>query len=95
MTGNEKLRTAFYGKRWLFALGGSIASFVFISMALMGPLILLGQVKNDFGKPLPPVAGVVVSAIAILLGFLTWVLWKNYLARGRPLIRICRDGLEV
>lgn len=95
MAGTEKLRTAFYGKRWLFALGGSIAAFVFISMAMMGSLILLGQVNDDFGKPLPPVAGVAVSAIAILLGFLTWVLWKNFFARGRPLIRICRDGVEV
>ncbi len=61
----------------------------------MGPLILLGQVKDDFGKPFPPVAGVVVSAIAIVLGFLTWVLWKNFLARARPLIRLCHDGVEV
>jgi hypothetical protein len=95
MTGTEKLRTVFYGKRWLFALGGSIAAFVFMSMALMGPLILLGQVEDDFGKPLPPVVGVVVSSIAIFLGFLTWVLWKNFFVRGRPLIRICRDGVEV
>lgn len=95
MTGNEKLRTVFYGKRWLLALGGSIAAFVFISMAIMGPLVLLGQLKDDFGKPLPPVAGVILSSIAIFLGFLTWVLWKNFLVRGRPLIRVCREGVEV
>ena len=95
MTGNEKLRTVFYGKRWLLALGGSIAAFVFISMAMMGPLVLLGQLKDDFGKPLPPVAGVILSSIAIFLGFLTWVLWKNFLVRGRPLIRVCREGVEV
>lgn len=95
MTGNEKLQTVFYGKRWLLALGGSIAAFVFISMAMMGPLVLLGQLKDDFGKPLPPVAGVILSSIAIFLGFLTWVLWKNFLVRGRPLIRVCREGVEV
>lgn len=95
MTGNKKLRTVFYGKRWLLALGGSIAAFVFISMAMMGPLVLLGQLKDDFGKPLPPVAGVILSSIAIFLGFLTWVLWKNFLVRGRPLIRVCREGVEV
>lgn len=95
MTGNEKLQTVFYGKRWLLALGGSIAAFVFISMAMMGPLMLLGQVKDDFGKPFPPVAGVILSSIAIFLGFLTWVLWKNFLVRGRPLIRVCREGVEV
>jgi hypothetical protein len=95
MAGIRKLQTEFYGKRWLFALGGSIVTLVFTIMAMMGPLMLLGQVKNDFGKPFPPIAGVIVSAIAALLGILTWILWKKFLARGRPLIRICRDGVEV
>jgi hypothetical protein len=84
----------FYGKTWvltvqLLLFGGMAA----LSLTL-GPLFLLGVMKDAYDEPRPE-AGVPLTLIGLVLAPIAAVMGYGLRARRRPIIRLCREGIEL
>jgi hypothetical protein len=62
--------------------------------ATFGPLFLFDILKTADGKP-GTEGGVALSIIAVPMGLVALLAWFNVYARRKPLLRICKEGLEI
>ena len=87
-------RTEFSGKTWIFVaqvvVFGSLGGFSLI----MGPLFLTGVIKPANGRPGND-AGIALTIMSIPLLLVFALAVFNLVARRRPILRLCREGLEV
>ncbi len=86
--------TQFMAKTWIFVVQalivGGFASFSLI----FGPLFLFGLMKKADDTPATE-AGIALTAFSVpLLLYMALVVY-NLRARRRPLLRLCREGIEI
>ncbi|GAC1451915.1 MAG: hypothetical protein NVSMB9_36910 [Isosphaeraceae bacterium] len=89
-----EMPTQFMAKTWIFLVQaivfGGLASFGLI----MGPLSLFGFVHDVNGAPaIDAGVGLTAMSVPFLLVFALAV--YNIRARRRPLLRLCREGIEI
>jgi hypothetical protein len=86
--------TQFNGKTWIYLVlvlvFGGLACFCL----LLGPLFLFGVLKRANGSPATD-AGVALTIFAVPFSLLAALALFNILARRRPIIRVCRETLEI
>ncbi len=87
-------RTVFMAKSWYHFVVAIIFTILFLFCAVLGPLFLLDIVPRADGKP-GTEGGVAMSIIAVPMGLIALLGWFNVVSRRRPLLRICREGIEV
>jgi hypothetical protein len=87
-------KTEFYGKTWLYRIGAFLSALLAFICVLIAILFLSGisQPANGIPGGVAGIRSLFVAAPIFLFGFL---LWFHVLARRRPLLRICHEGLEV
>lgn len=88
------IKTEFYGKTWLFRTGSFLCALLAFLCVLMAILFLCGISKPANGIP-KGVAAIQLLLVALPISFFSTMFWFNLLARRRPLLRICHEGLEV
>jgi len=86
--------TQFRGKTWIVVVNaivfGGLAGFC----AVLGPLFLVGVLKPADGRP-GTGAGIALSIISVPLVLVFVLAVFHVLARRRPVLRLCREGLEI
>ncbi len=86
--------TEFTGKTWIFVVQacvfGGLASFSLI----LRPLFLFEVMKDARGQPAPD-AGVALTITSVPLALVFALAVFNIVARRRPLLRVCREGLAI
>lgn len=88
------MQTVFCAKSWFHYVAASIFTMLALFCAIFGPLFLFDIIKRADGKP-GTEAGVALSIMAVPLCLVALLGWFNVLARRRPLLRICREGIEI
>lgn len=91
---SPKRSTVFFGKTWHVYVGSLLFTALAACSAIMGPLFLLEIIKPAHGRP-GTEAGIALSVMAALMCLIASLGWFNILARRRPLLRICEEGLEI
>jgi hypothetical protein len=85
--------TEFMAKTWIFVVQslifGGLASFSLI----FGPLFLVGFMKKANGASATD-AGIALTAMSVPLLLVFALAVYNLSARRRPLLRLCREGIE-
>ncbi|NNE00228.1 MAG: hypothetical protein HKN47_23150 [Pirellulaceae bacterium] len=93
-TNSLTARTDFYAKTWYL----NVAAVVFTCLggfsALFRPLFLFEIMKRADGQS-GTEAGTALSIMAIPLVLVAILAWFNVYARRKPLLRICKEGIEV
>ncbi|MDX1964170.1 MAG: hypothetical protein SFX18_13535 [Pirellulales bacterium] len=91
---NSAIPTQFTAKTWIYSIQlivfGGLAAFCF----LFGPLFLFGYLKRADGKSAFE-AGIALSVMSLPFLLVAALAAFNLLARRRPLIRICQEGIEI
>src|SRR3954465_2957401 len=86
--------TRFTGKTWIFyaqaLIWGGIGTFGLI----FGPLFLFGFMNKANGAPATD-AGIGLTVVSVPLLMLSDLAVYNIRARRRPLLRLCREGIEI
>ena len=86
--------TQFTGKTWIFVVQALVfGGFAGFSL-LLGPLFLLGILERADGKP-GTEAGVALTIMGVPFLLIAALAIFNIIARRRPILRICREGLAV
>jgi hypothetical protein len=88
------MQTEFFGKTWIYQVGAFLSALLVGLCILMAILFVAGVVQPKGVVP-PNVAASRLLLISIPIAFVTLLCWSNLRARRRPLLRICREGLEV
>src|SRR5437764_9489713 len=91
---DAKTRTDFFAKMWFRYVAGIFVTWLTLLCIFLGPLFLFGVLKDANGNHAID-AGIAMSIIAIPLFLTSALLWFNILARRKPLLRICSEGVEV
>jgi len=91
---SPNLATVFYAKTWYFYVGATVITLLALFSSIMGPLFLFEIMKRADGQPGTD-AGVALSIMALPLWLVALLGWFNVSARQGPLLRLCREGLEV
>ncbi len=85
--------TQFMAKRWVFVVQaiffGAFAAFGLI----LGPLFLFGFMKDVKGNPATD-AGIALTSMSLPFVLIFALAIYNLKARRRPLLRLCREGIE-
>ncbi len=86
--------TQFAGKIWIFVVQALVCGGLAVFSLLLGPLFLFEIMKDARGQPATD-AGVALTVMSIpfLLVFALAVF--NLVARRRPVVRLCRQGLAI
>jgi hypothetical protein len=87
-------QTVFYAKCWFHYVGASVFTMLFLFCAIFGPLFLFEVIRRADGKPGTD-AGVALCIIAVPMCLVAALGWFNVLARRKPLLRICGEGIEI
>jgi len=86
--------TQFRGKTWIVLVNaivfGGLAGF----SSVLGPFFLFGVIKPADGRP-GTGAGIALSIISVPLLLVFILAVFHVLARRRPMLRICREGIEI
>jgi hypothetical protein len=91
---SESVKNRFYGKTWIFRAQAFLYGFFGFFGILMGPAFLLKWIEPNNGKDgTSPGIGLMVGATFFLMAFSLATF--NLLARRKPTVRICREGLEI
>lgn len=91
---NDESESVFFAKTWYLWVAAFVLGFFALFCAVMGPMFLLGILDRADGKPAMQ-AGVALSIMAVPLALVASLSWYQLWARRKPLLRICRDGIEV
>jgi len=91
---NDECESVFFAKTWYHWVGAFVLTFFALFCAVLGPLFLLDVLERADGKPATE-AGVALSIMAVPLALVATLSWYQLWARRKPLLRICRDGIEV
>jgi hypothetical protein len=87
-------KTIFFAKTWFYYVGAILCTMLALFCVIMGPLFLFGVMKRADGQPGTD-AGSAMSIIAVPMSELAILGWFNVIARRKPLLRICCDGIEI
>lgn len=90
----SKPPAVFYGKTWIYYAQALVATGLDIMCLSMGPMFLLGIMKNAQNKPVPE-AGIALTIFGVILLPVALLAWFNILARRKPLIKLCKQGIAV
>ncbi len=89
-----EMPTYFMAKTWIFTVQllvfGGLAAFGLI----LGPLFFLGFMNKANGAPATD-AGIGLTAMSLPFLMVSALALYNIMARRRPLLRICREGIEI
>jgi hypothetical protein len=91
---NTNPKTVFFAKTWYRYVGAIVATGLTLFGLVVGPLALFGIMKRVDGRPATD-GGIALSILAILLSPVALLGWLNILAYRKPLLRICREGIEL
>jgi hypothetical protein len=86
--------TEFRGKTWIFLVLVIIFGGLGAFSLLLGPLFLSGTLKNARGQPVPD-GGIALCIVSVPFLLLFALAVFNLVARRRPILRVCREGVEV
>ena len=87
-------KPAFYAKSWYLYVGAIVFTMLAMFCAIFGPLFLFDIMKRADGKPGTD-AGVAMSIMAVPMFLIALLGWFNVYARRKPLLRICKEGMEI
>jgi hypothetical protein len=87
-------KSLFYAKSWHLYVAALAVTMIAIFCAILGPLFLFEVFKKADGKPAPE-AGIAMSIIAIPMSLIALLGWFNVIARFKPLLRLCQEGIEL
>ena len=87
-------KTEFYGKTWLYRIGAFLSALLACICVLIAILFVSGISAPANGIP-GGVAAFRLLLVAMFIFFFAILFWFHVLARRRPLLRICQEGLEV
>lgn len=91
---SKKTPTQFRGKTWIFIVQALVFGGLGGFSLLLGPLFLFGVMKDAAGKPAVD-AGIALSIMSVPLLLIFTLAVFNLVARRRPILRICREGIEI
>lgn len=84
----------FYGKTWIQWVRVLVFGFFAVFCGVFGPLYLTGVMKDANDEPRPQ-AGIPLTLMAVAFVPVTALGAYGVWARRRPVIRLCREGLEL
>jgi hypothetical protein len=87
-------QTSFTGKTWIHIAVAIVFGSLAIFGLTFGPLFLFEIMKNARGQPAAD-AGVALTIMSIPLSLVFALAVFNILARRRPILRVCREGLAI
>ncbi len=91
---SPKLESVFYAKSWYFYVAAILFTMLAAFCTILGPLFLFEIMKRADGKPGTD-AGIAMSIMAAPIWLIALLGWFNVYARRKPLLRICKEGLEI
>lgn len=79
---------------WMHYVGATVFTLLGVISATIGPLLLFEILKRADGRDGTQGGGAltIISVCFVLMALLGWF---NVIARRRPLLRICYEGLEI
>lgn len=86
--------TQFRGKTWIFFAQAIIFGQFAVFALVLGPLFLTGAMKRADGRPATD-AGIPLTVMGTIFAAVTALAVFNIVARRRPLVRLCREGIVV
>ena len=86
--------TRFTGKTWIFVAQSVIFGALAGISLLLGPLFLFGIMKDASGKSAVD-ADIALTIMSVPFLLVTALAVFNILARRRPIVSICREGVQV
>ena len=86
--------TQFSGKTWIFIVQALVFGGLGAFGLVLGPLFLLGVLKPADGRP-GTAAGIALTVMSVPFLLMFALAAFNVLARRRPILRVCREGLEI
>jgi hypothetical protein len=89
----ESQGSVFFGKTWIYFVQAFVLGGFSIFSLIVGPLFFFGVLK-DVNHKNATLAGAMLSIIGILFFSVFCLAVFNIMARRRPLIRLCREGIE-
>ncbi len=87
-------KTEFYGKTWLYRTGAFLSALLACICVFIAVLFLCG-IWTPANRIPGTVAAFRLLLVAMPISFFAILFWFHVLARRRPLLRICDEGLEV
>lgn len=84
----------FTGKTWIFVVQAVVFGVLGIFSLILGPLFLFEIMKDARGQPAVD-AGVALTVTSVPLLCVFALAVFNTVARRRPVLRVCREGLAV
>lgn len=91
---NQRPNTRFTGKTSIFAVQAAVFGSFGVFSLVLGPLFLFEIMKDARGEPAVD-AGIALSIMSVPMLVLCALAAFNLRARRRPLLCICREGLEI
>lgn len=88
------LPTQFSGKTWIFIVQALVFGGLGVFSLVMGPLFLFGIMTRADGRPGTD-AGIALTILSIPFLLVFALALFNVVARRRPILRVCREGLEL
>jgi hypothetical protein len=92
--GHSKMLTNFYSRMWFRYVGAAVCTLLAMFCLVFGPLFLLDILRPANGNPGKD-AGVAMSIMLLPMSLVMALSWFNVAVRRKPLLRICREGIEV
>ena len=86
--------TEFRGKTWIFTALAVIFGGLGTFSLVLGPLFFFGAMKDARGRPAPD-AGIALCTMSVPFFLVFSLVLFNLIARRRPILRVCREGVEV
>ncbi|MBM4003589.1 MAG: hypothetical protein FJ295_09925 [Planctomycetes bacterium] len=90
----SNLAPVFYSKMWYRYVGVSVTTTLAVFSSVLGPLYLFDILKRADGRPGTD-AGIALSIMAGPFCSVALLGWFDIHARRKPLLRICKEGLEL
>ncbi len=87
-------KSVFYAKSWYLYVGAIVFTLFALFCAILGPLFLFEIIQRADGKPGTD-GGVALSIMAVPMFLIALLSWFNVVARRKPLLRICEEGVEI
>ncbi|RCS49452.1 hypothetical protein DTL42_13075 [Bremerella cremea] len=88
------VKSVFFAKTWYLYVGAILFSMLALFFVVSGPLFLLRIVGQGDARKATE-AGVALLVMSVPMCLVALLSWFNVYARRRPLLRICKEGLEV
>ena len=90
----DPMPTEFRAKTWIYRPLAAIFGGLAVFSLIFGPLFLFGLMKDAKGAPAKD-AGIALCSMSVPFLFIFALAVFNLRARKRPILRLCREGIEV